>query len=168
MGFPTLVTPMHCSDILREWIGKLTKDDCEKLRIWGIPTKLLKAADVEVSRHLLCAATRFWKPVHHVFRFGRTELTPTLEEVRQICGFSKIMGLPIFMRCDRYIPVLSQLTGLSTQSCQQRLIYTSGPMPLLRLAHFDETVERRAELRDELWLWGFVTCFLGELIFTHG
>ena len=81
MGFPTLVTPMHYSDTLREWIGKLTKDDCEKLRLWGIPTKLLKAVDVEVSRHLLCVVARFWKPAHHIFRFGRTELTPTLEEV---------------------------------------------------------------------------------------
>ena len=49
MGFPTLVTPAHCSETLREWIGKLTQGDCEKLRLWGIPTKLLKAADVEVS-----------------------------------------------------------------------------------------------------------------------
>ena len=76
----------------------------------------------------------------------------TLEEVRQIYGFSKIMGLPIFMRSDRYIAVLSQLTGLSTQGCQQRLICTSGPMPMLRLAYFDETVEKHAELGDELWL----------------
>ena len=41
-------------------------------------------------------------------------------------------------------------------------------MPLLHLAHFDETVEKHAELGDELWLRGFVTRFLGELIFTHG
>ena len=152
MGFPTLVTPAHCSKTLREWIGKLTKDDCEKLRLWGIPTKLLKAADVEVSHHLLCAAARFWKPAHHVFRFGKTELTPTLEEVHRIYGFSKIMGPPIFMRHDGYIAVLSQLTGLSTRSYQQRLICTSGPTPLLRLAYFDDTVEKRAELGDELWL----------------
>ena len=168
MGFPTLVIPAHCSETLREWIGKLTKDDCERLCLWGIPTKLLKAADVEVSRHLLCAVARFWKLAHHVFRFGRTELTPMLEEVRRICGFSKIMGPPIFMRRDGYLAVLSQLTGLSTRTCQQRLICTSGPTPLLRLAHFDETVERRAELGDELWLRGFVTHFLGEQIFTHG
>ena len=43
MGFPTLVTPMHCSETLREWIGKLTEDDCEKLRLWGILSKLLRA-----------------------------------------------------------------------------------------------------------------------------
>ena len=115
MGFPTLVTPTLCSEILREWIGKLTQDDYEKLRLWGIPTKLLKAADVEVSRHLLCAAARFWKSAHHVFRFGRTELRPTLEEVLRICGFSKILGPPIFMRRDGYIAVLKQLTGLSTK-----------------------------------------------------
>ena len=41
-------------------------------------------------------------------------------------------------------------------------------MPLLRLAYFDAVMEKRAELGDELWLRGFVTCFLGELIFTHG
>ena len=116
MGFPTLVTPAHCFETLREWIGKLTKDDCEKLRLWGIPTKLLKLTDIEVSRHLLCTAARFWKLAHHIFRFDRTVLTPTLEEVCRICGFSKIMGPPIFMRHDRYIAVLSQLTGLSTQS----------------------------------------------------
>ena len=119
MGFPTLVTPTHYSEVLRELIGKLTKDDCEKLRLWGIPSKLLKAADVEVSRHLLCAATRFWKPAHHVFCFGRSKLTPTLEEVRRICGFSKFMGSPIFMRRDRHIAVLSQLSGLSTEGYQQ-------------------------------------------------
>ena len=168
MGYPTLVTPMHCSDVLREWVSKLTEADHEKLRTWGIPSKLLKAADVEVSRHLLCAAARFWKPAHHVFCFGRTELTPTLEEVRQICGFSKIMGPLVFMKRDGYIVVLSQLTGLSAKGCQQRLIYTSGPTPLLRLGYFDYVMEKHAELGSELWLWGFVTRFLGELIFMHG
>ena len=39
---------------------------------------------------------------------------------------------------------------------------------MLHLGYFDETVEKRAELGDELWLRVFVTCFLGELIFTHG
>ena len=39
---------------------------------------------------------------------------------------------------------------------------------MLCLGYFDETVEKRVELRDELWLQGFVTRFLGELIFTHG
>ena len=29
-------------------------------------------------------------------------------------------------------------------------------------------MEKRAELGDELWLRGFVTRFLGELVFTHG
>ena len=29
-------------------------------------------------------------------------------------------------------------------------------------------MEKCAELGDKLWLQGFVTCFLGELIFTHG
>ena len=148
MGYPTLVTPMHCSDALREWIGKLTEADRKKLRTWGIPSKLLKAADVEVSQHLLCAAARFWKPAHHVFLFGRTELTPTLEEVHRICGFSEIMGPTVFMRCDGYTTVLSQLTGLSTKSCQQRLICTSGPTPLLRLAYFDAVMEKHAELGD--------------------
>ena len=168
MGFPTLVTLTHCSETLREWIGKLTEDDREKLRLWGIPSKLLRAADVEVSRHLLCAAARFWKPAHHVFHFERTELTPTLEEVRRIYGFSKLMGPTIFMRCDRYIVILSQLSGLSTDNCQQRLICPDGPTPMLHLGYFDETVEKCTELRDELWLRGFVTRFLGELIFTHG
>ena len=49
MGYPTLVTPMHCSDALREWVGKLTEADHERLCTWGIPSKLLKAADVEVA-----------------------------------------------------------------------------------------------------------------------
>ena len=39
---------------------------------------------------------------------------------------------------------------------------------MLRLAYFDEIMEKRAELGDELWLRGFVTRFLGELILTHG
>ena len=115
MGYPTLVTPKHCSDALREWVGKLTETDCERLHTWGIPSKLLKATDVEVSRHLLCAAARFWKPTHHVFCFDRTELTPTLEEVHRIYSFSAIMGPPIFMRRDGYTAVLSQLAGLSAK-----------------------------------------------------
>ena len=41
-------------------------------------------------------------------------------------------------------------------------------MPMLRLTYFDEIVDNRAELGDDLWLRGFVTRFLGELIFTHG
>ena len=82
MGFPTLVTPTHCSGTLREWICQLTEGDCERLCLWDLLSKLLKAVDVEVSRHLLCAAARFWKPAHHVFRFSKVELTPILEEVR--------------------------------------------------------------------------------------
>ena len=152
MGYPTLVTPMHCSKTLCEWISKLAEGDRQRLRTWGIPSKLLKAVDVEVSRHLICTTTRFWKPVHHVFRFGRTELTPTLEEMCRICSFSKIMGPPVFMRRNGYTAVLSQLTGLSAKGCQQRLICTSGPTPLLRLAYFDVVMEKRAKLGDELWL----------------
>ena len=89
---------MHYSEVLRGWIGELTVGDREKLCLWGIPSKLLNIAEVEVSRHLLCAAARFWKPGHHVFYFGKTELTPTLEEVRRICSFSKLLGPTMFMR----------------------------------------------------------------------
>ena len=162
-----MVTPMHCSDTLRKWIGELAVGDRERMRTWGISSKLLRAADVEVSRHLLSVAARFWKPVHHVFRFGKTELTPTLEEVRRICCFSMIMGLAMFMRRDGYVAVLSQLTGLSTVDYQQRLVCTNRPAPMLCLEYFDEAAEKRAELGDELWLWGFVTRFLGKLIFSH-
>ena len=116
----------------------------------------------------MCAAARFWKLVHHVFRFGRTELTPTMEEVNQICGFSKLMGLVVFMRHDGYVAVLSQLIGLSTVDCKKRLISIDGPVPMLRLNYFDEVAKKRIALGDELWLRGFVTRFLGELIFTHG
>ena len=168
MGYPTLVTPVHCSKALREWVRKLTEADREKLRTWGIPSKLLIAADVEISRHLLCAATRFWKPAYHVFRFGRTELTPTLEETHLICGFSKIMGPTVFMRRDGYAAALSKLTGLTIVECQQRLIYNSGLEPMLCLAYFDEAANKRAKLGDELWLRSFVTRFLDELIFSHG
>ena len=72
------------------------------------------------------------------------------------------------MRRDGYAAVLSQLTGLSTVDCQQRLVCTNGPAPMLRLEYFDEAVEKRVELGDELWLWGFVTRFIGELIFSRG
>ena len=57
---------------------------------------------------------------------------------------------------------------LSTKGVQQRLICTSGPTPLLRLAYFDVVMEKRTELGDKLWHQGFVIHFLGELIFTHG
>ena len=39
---------------------------------------------------------------------------------------------------------------------------------MLRLEYFDEAAKKRPELGDELWLRGFVTRFLGELIFSHG
>ena len=78
------------------------------------------------------------------------------------------MGLAVFMRRDGFAAALSQLTGLSTVDCQQRLVYTSGPVPMLCLEYFDEAVNKHAELGDELWLQGFVTRFLGELIFSHG
>ena len=39
---------------------------------------------------------------------------------------------------------------------------------MLSLAYFDEVAKKRAELGDELWLRGFVTRFLGELVFSHG
>ena len=38
---------------------------------------------------------------------------------------------------------------------------------MLNLAYFDKVAKKRAELGDELWLRGFVTRFLGELVFSH-
>ena len=168
MGFPTLVTPTYCSGTLHEWICQFTEGDHERMCLWGLSSKLLKVADVEVSRHLLCAAARFWKLAHHVFRFDKVELTPTLEEVRRICGFSTLMGPTIFMRREGYITTLWLLTGLFTEECQKKLTYTSGPEPMLSLTYFDEVAKKRTELGDELWLQGFVTRFLGELVFSHG
>ena len=85
-----MVTPVHCFDVLQAWIGTLTIEDREKLRSWGISTKFLSIANVEVSRYLLCAIARFWKLAHHIFRFGQVELTPTLEEVCRICCLSRL------------------------------------------------------------------------------
>ena len=34
--------------------------------------------------------------------------------------------------------------------------------------YFDEVAKKCAELGDELWLRGFVTRFLGKLVFSHG
>ena len=99
-----MVTPTHCSNVLRAWTSELTIEDRGKLRLWGISAKLLSIANVEVSRHLLCATARFW---HHVFRFGQVELTLTLEEVRRICGLSKLLGPVVFMRRDGYASVLN-------------------------------------------------------------
>ena len=72
------------------------------------------------------------------------------------------------MRRSKYIEVLSQLSELSTADCQQRMIYSDGRMPMLRLEYFNQVAKKHTELEDELWLRGFVTHFLGELIFSHG
>ena len=64
--------------------------------------------------------------------------------------------------------VLSQLIGLSTVDCKQRLICVDGSVPMLCLEYFDQVVREWARLGDDLWLRGFVTRFLGELIFSHG
>ena len=77
------------------------------------------------------------------------------------------MGPTVFMRRDRYIAILIQLTGLSIVDCKQRLNYLDRPTPMLCLEYFDQVAKKCATLGDELWLWGFVTCFLGELIFNH-
>ena len=98
---------------------------------------MLNVAEVEVSQHLLCAAARFWKPVLHVFRFGKVEMTLTLEEVRRICGLSPLLGPAIFMRREGYASVLGQLTGLTTGECVERLICVDGPTPMLRLEYFE-------------------------------
>ena len=47
------------------------------------------------------------------------------------------------------------------------MVCTNGPTPMLCLEYFDEAAEKHAELGDELWLRGFVTRFLSELIFNH-
>ena len=154
--------------MLQGWIGEPTASDRERLRLWGISSKLLNVAEVEVSRHLLCAAVRFWKPAHHVFRFSKVELTPTLEKVHWICGSSKLLGPAVFMRCNGYASVLCQMTGLTTIECKQRLMYVDGSVPMLRLEYFDQVAWRRATLGDDMWLWSFIICFLGELIFCHG
>ena len=116
----------------------------------------------------MCATARFWKPAHHVFCFSKTELTPTLEEVRRICNFSTLMGPAMFMRRTGYVAVLRELTGLSAQSYVKRLVCVDGPVPALHLNYFEEVSKKRAALGDELWLRSFVTCFLVELIFSHG
>ena len=152
MGFSTLVTPAHCSKTLQGWVRELREVDQEKLSLWGIPPRLLKATDVEVSRHLLCAAVRFWKPAHHVFCFDRTELMLTLQKVRQICGFSKLMGPVVFTRRTGYVAILKQLTGLSAGSCEKRLVSIDGPVPMLCLNYFEEVSKKHATLGDELWL----------------
>ena len=51
---------------------------------------------------------------------------------------------------------------------KKRLVCIDEPVPMLRLNYFDEVAKKHTALGDELWLWGFVTYFLGELIFTHG
>ena len=58
--------------------------------------------------------------------------------------------------------------GLSAQICKKRLVCVDGPELALRLNYFEEVSKKHAELGDELWLCGFVTCYLGELIFSHG
>ena len=163
-----MVTPVHCSEVLRAWIGDLTTGNREKLLLWGISSRTLNVAEVEVSRHLLCAAARFWKPSLHVFCFGKVEMTPTLEEVRRIYGLSPLLGPAVFMRREGYASVLCQLTGVTTRECAERLICTDGSAPRLHLEYFEQMIQRCATLGDDLWLKGFVTCFLGELIFSHG
>ena len=39
---------------------------------------------------------------------------------------------------------------------------------MLRLEYFDQVAKKRTALGYELWLRGFVTYFVGELIFSHG
>ena len=146
------MTPTHCSAVLRGWISELTTGDRKRLQLWGIPSKLLNVADVEVSRHLLCATVRFWKPAHHVFCFRKTELTPTWEEVRRICGLSRLLGPTVFMRWDGYGLVLSQLTGLSIVDYKQRQICVDGSVPMLCLGYFNQVTWGRAGLGDDLWL----------------
>ena len=72
------------------------------------------------------------------------------------------------MRRDGYAAALSQLTGLSLDDCEKKLVCAHGSTPLLCLNYFDEVAKKRITLGDELWLRGFVSCFLGELFFTHG
>ena len=74
----------------------------------------------------------------------------------------------IFLRRDGYTTALRQLTGLLTEECKKKLICTDGLALMLSLVYFDEVAKKCAELGDELWLQGFVTRFLGELIFSHG
>ena len=92
---------------------------------------MLNIAEVEVNQHLLCAAARFWKPSLHVFHFGQVEMTPTLEEVRWICGLSPLLGPTMIMRRDGYASVLCQLTGLTTGECAEQLICVDGLTPVL-------------------------------------
>ena len=72
------------------------------------------------------------------------------------------------MRREGYASVLGQLTGLTTGECVECLICVDGPTPMVRLEFFEQVIQRRATLCDDLCLRGFVTCFLGELIFSHG
>ena len=68
------------------------------------------------------------------------------------------------MRRDGYLFVLNLLTGLRSGDCNRHLVCRDGDSPMLRLGYFDEVARKRAVLDDDLWLRGFVVCFLGELV----
>ena len=53
------------------------------------------------------------------------------------------------------------------KDCEKRLVCIDGPVPMLCLNYFDEVAKKRTTLGDELWLRGFVTRFLSELIFSY-
>jgi len=46
-----------------------------------------------VDETLLCAATNYWVPLRHVFRFNKIELCPTIEEFAAIMGELEIYDL---------------------------------------------------------------------------
>ena len=74
------------------WIRKLGPDFKDFVAPYGLFC-VFPYHQIRVDEPLLHAATNYWVPPRHVFRFNGIELCPTIEEFAAILGESEIDDL---------------------------------------------------------------------------
>lgn len=118
---PTLISP---------WLEAFVASDWLSFRSYGLAAfRFLR--NVRFRPEILTAATRFWDPDVHVFRFGDDELCPTVEEFQAYLQgiVSSVVVVPPYRRS------MSKLlkTGLNITSGAAESLLSGGQINIMRL-----------------------------------
>ncbi|KAH7839767.1 hypothetical protein Vadar_008555 [Vaccinium darrowii] len=105
------------SALMRPWLDDLDGLDWLHFRGHRL-TSLRYIRDVSIRPELLRAATQFWDPEVHVFRFGLHELCPTVEEFFAYLGGFDLAEPIVPLYGVGFAPVLSSKLEISNNAAK--------------------------------------------------
>ncbi|XP_074296255.1 uncharacterized protein LOC141626221 [Silene latifolia] len=158
---------------LKLWLDNLTKDEKDYVIRVQLGPLLLSLKQVKISWEFLRAATLFWDPEVHVFRFGDREICPMTEEFSVILGLS-VQSPPALSNLDDelrkdfrdYLGITSRLdeflNGRRVNLCRLIAHFTSPSYPRTVI---DSRYNKRALV---LFLLNHFLFVSPSTIFCHG